>query len=254
MAPVKQKQYRFSPESIVELRKKLGLSQAGLARALGVPSNTVSRWENDATTPDAASLAAIHSVAMERGITPSFFKKRKKQPMKRTRLLVVWDFPNLAAHVQHVPDIDTWLRAECDKRFPATNQRTFKAFVGATSGFGQFDPADTLLDRGWKVWEEEEDEDLDETIIDHCKSDCGQDPLSTTLVLVTRDGEYAEMIEELKGQGVRVYLIGFGCSQELATAVGEKRLIELPWPSNFARIISNQSHHPWLQHRVTGWY
>lgn len=254
MAPAKQQQYRFSPQSIVELRKKLGISQTALARSIGVPPNTLSRWEIGATTPDAKSLAAIHSIAMENGITPNFFRKIKKQTMKRTRLLVVWDFPDFAAHFQHVPNVDAWIREECGKRFTTTTQRTYKAFVRATRWPSPFDPSDALLDRGWKVWEEEEGEELSDSIIEHCRSDCGQDPLGTTLVLIARDGDYADMINELKGRGVRTYLLGFGCSQELIDAVGVKRLIELPWPSNFVRISPKPSNHPWIEHRLVGWH
>ena len=242
MAPVKQQRYRFSPESIVELRKRLSLSQAELATSLGIPQNTVSRWETGATTPDATSLAAIHSIAMERGITPSFFKKRKKQTMKRNRLLVAWDFPNLAAQIQHVPDIDAWLRAECEKRFLTTTQRTFKAFVNATPGYSLNDPTDTLLDHDWKVWEESQD--LDETVIDHCKSDCGQDPSRTILILIAKDGDYVDMINELNSLNVEVHLLGFGCSQELVNAVGKRRLIELPRPDNDLFASLGIRHHP----------
>ena len=158
MAPVKQMQYRFSPESIAELRKKLGLSQAAFAKSLGVPPNTVSRWENGATTPDAASLAAIHSVAMEKGIRPSFFKKRRKQAMARTQLLVVWDFQRFAVLARHVQEMDLWLTAECDRRFSTTTQRNFKAFVRSHPldplGSG---PASTLDDLDWDTWEDRED-------------------------------------------------------------------------------------------------
>ena len=249
MAPVNQKLYRFSPESIVQLRERLGLSQAELARSLGVPPNTVSRWEIGTTTPDAASLAAIHSIAMERGITPSFFrKKRKKQTVKRTRLLVVWDFENLAAQIQHVPDIDAWLRAECEKRFPKTTHRIFKAFVRATPGYSLYDPSDTLENHDWKVWEESEN--LDETVIDHCKSDCGHEPSRTILVLVARDGDYADMINELKDRKVQVYLLGFGFSQELVNAVGKRRLIELPRPDNDLFASLGIRDHPWISNAV----
>ena len=171
--------------------------------------------------------------------------------MKRTRLLVVWDFPSLTAHVQHVPELDAWLRAECEKRFSATNHRTFKAFVRATPGFSLFNPNDTLENHDWDVWEETND--LEEKIIHHCKTYCGQDPSRTVLVLLARDGEYADMIDELKGRNVQVYLVGFGCSQELAGAVGMKRLIELPLPKYSLPLPFNQSHHPWLEPRIASW-
>ncbi len=170
--------------------------------------------------------------------------------MKRTRLLVVWDFPDIAARFQHVPDVDAWIRAECEKRFLTATQRTFKAFVRATQWPNPFDPSDALLDRGWKVWEE--GEDLDETVIDHCKSDCGQDPSSTILVLIARDGDYTCMINELKRCDVRVHLIGFGCNQELVNAVGEKRYVKLPWPDDYPQFTADPSYHPWLEQRVIG--
>ncbi len=250
MAPVKQKEYRFSPKSITELRERLGLSQAKLARSLGIPQNTLSRWEIGTTTPDAKSLAAIYSFAIENGITPSFFRKRKREVIKRTRLLVVWDFSDFTPLVQYLPNFDAWLRAECEKRFPTTTQRTFKAFFRATPWLISFGSADTLLDRGWKVWEE--GEDLAQIVIDHCKGDCGQDPSSTILVLVARDGDYADMVNEIKSRDARVHLFGFGCSQELINAVGERRFNELPWPDNSPRISVDPSYHPWLEQRVIG--
>lgn len=253
MAPAKQRHYRFSPESIAELRKKLGLSQAGLARSLGVPPNTVSRWETGATAPDASSLAAIHSVAMESGITPSFFRKRKgkKQTAKRTRLLVVWDFENLTALEQYVSNIDAWVREECEKRFPTTTERTFKAFVRTSQwNLAIRNTTGKLDDLGWEVWEETDD--VDEEIIHHSKSDCGHEPLRTILVLMTRDGDYVEMIGDLKAKGVRIYLLGVEFGQDLVTAVGKKRLIELPSPENLPWISVSASHHPWLTSRIGG--
>lgn len=253
MAPAKQQNYRFSPQSIVELRKRLGLSQAALARSIGVPPNTLSRWEIGATTPDASSLAAIHSVAMESGITPSFFRKRKgkKQTAKRTRLLVVWDFENLTALEHYVPNIDAWVREECDKRFPKTTQRTFKAFVRASRwNLAIGNMTEKLDDLGWEVWEESDE--VDEEIIHHSKSDCGHEPLRTILVLMTRDGDYVEMIGELKAKGVIVYLLGVEFGQDLVTTVGKKRLIELPPPEKSPWISASASHHPWLTNRIGG--
>jgi hypothetical protein len=188
---------------------------------------------------------------MENGLTPTFFRKTKKQTIKRTRLLVIWDFAGLAARFHHVPDVDAWIRAECERRFSTTTQRTYKAFVHATKWPSPFDPSNTLQDRGWRVWEE--GEDIVDTAIDHCKSDCGHDPSSTILVLVARDGDYAQMINEIKSLNVRVYLFGFGCSQELVNAVGGKRYIELPWPDNSPRLFFDSTHHPWLEHRAGGW-
>ena len=68
-------EYRFSPESLVEIRERLGLSQAKLAERLKVPVNTLSRWERSDTTPDANALAAIHSIAVKGGLKPEFFQR-----------------------------------------------------------------------------------------------------------------------------------------------------------------------------------
>ena len=79
-------EYRFSPESLVEIRERLGLSQAKLAERLNVPVNTISRWERKDTTPDANALAAIHSIAVKGGLKPEFFQRstnRAQNPRQR---------------------------------------------------------------------------------------------------------------------------------------------------------------------------
>ena len=97
MAPVKPGRFKFDPGSIVQVRKHLGLSQKKLAALLGVPANTLSRWETGATTPDADSLAAIYSVAAQHGMSAQLFHRRKKMQPRlskgRTRLLAVLGLP-----------------------------------------------------------------------------------------------------------------------------------------------------------------
>ena len=95
MTPAKKGSYEFKPDSLVEIRGKLKISQAEMAKQIGVPPNTLSRWENKATVPDANSLASIYSLAKDHGLTTTFFGIRKdanpSQKM-RARLLVMWDF------------------------------------------------------------------------------------------------------------------------------------------------------------------
>jgi transcriptional regulator with XRE-family HTH domain len=62
MTPINQGLYEFKKESLIELRKTMGVSQSKMAELLGVPANTLSRWETGATVPDASSLAAIYSL------------------------------------------------------------------------------------------------------------------------------------------------------------------------------------------------
>ena len=81
MAPIKQGLYEFRKDSLIEIRKELGVSQGKMAEILGVPANTLSRWETGATIPDAGSLASIYSLARDHGIdTPSFFGMREDLP------------------------------------------------------------------------------------------------------------------------------------------------------------------------------
>jgi len=56
--PEEQKQ-TFSPEEITELRQQLGMSQAVLARELGVAPNTVWKWENGRSSPNDSSVKAL---------------------------------------------------------------------------------------------------------------------------------------------------------------------------------------------------
>ena len=44
------------PEQVKEVRRQLGLSQEGLAHALGVSFATVNRWENGKTTPSKLAI------------------------------------------------------------------------------------------------------------------------------------------------------------------------------------------------------
>ena len=70
MVPTKGGRYEYRPASIVTLRKQLGQTQAQMAKQLGIPPNTLSRWETGTTTPDAESLAALYSLGTAQGAVP----------------------------------------------------------------------------------------------------------------------------------------------------------------------------------------
>jgi DNA-binding transcriptional regulator YiaG len=55
----------MSEESIKELRRKLGLSQEGLARKLGVSVITVRRWEKGTFKPSPLALLRIKELTKE---------------------------------------------------------------------------------------------------------------------------------------------------------------------------------------------
>ena len=230
MAPIKAGKYEYRPETLAGLRELLALKQTKMAELLGIPPNTLSRWETGSTTPGAEALASIYSLAMERGITPNFFKRRRpgsKPSTSRSTLLAIWDFQNVGITIHQVKSLESTIRGELDKRFASASHRLFKAFASPN----QSTATDELLELGWRVWED--DEDIDDEIIAQAKSDCGQDPKDTILVLIAQDGDYLELIRELRGQGVSVYLFTRqqGYSQRLAQVVPEDNWMKLPFPA-----------------------
>ena len=228
MAPIKPGQYEFRPESIAEVRQRLGFTQAKLADLLGVPANTLSRWETGSTTPDAETLAAIYSTAVEQGFTPSFFKKKRPVPKpsrQRSRLYTMWDFQNLGVSASSVAEFNSWVRKELEeRRFKSTSHRLYKAF----SRPSQSPATDRLEKLGWRVWED--NVDMDTEIRNQARSDCGQDPKDTIFALITKDGDFIALAQELKNLGTEVYLISpeQGHNQKLVQAVGNKQWIRLP--------------------------
>lgn len=220
--------YQFMPSSIVEIRKRLKLSQVAMADLLGVPPNTLSRWETGATVPDADYLALIYSVAKEHNVTPTFFSiRRESQDTRkpRYRLVVMWDFQTLGVPEGRVTEADAWIKTEVKRRFNGVSFQLFKAFTYPY----QSNAADMLEELGWRVWED--DTGIREEIIDQSQSDTGHDSSGTILLLITRDNGFTDLIDNLKTQGVRVYLVApeFS-SQELVEKVGRRRWIQ--WERN----------------------
>ncbi|MEY2622313.1 MAG: hypothetical protein RIT26_2133 [Pseudomonadota bacterium] len=57
-----EQKLRFRAPGFASLRQKLGLTQADMARLIGVSSLTVLKWEKGASRPRASQLAAIAAV------------------------------------------------------------------------------------------------------------------------------------------------------------------------------------------------
>jgi len=234
MTPTKPGDYAFDPNSLIEIRKKINLSQTEMSKLLGVPINTLYRWETFATSPDATSLASIYSIAIARGIRPSFFIRRtpvKEKTKGRHKLIVMWDFQNVGVSNSDVTEVSKQIKGSLLSKFSSTKQHLFKAFSHPT----QSDATDVLSNLGWRIWED--DADMDEEIIDQCRSDCGVEPGATILVLITKDGDFVDMIDELKTKGVRIYLMApINANEDLIETVGKKRRILLAAPlSNHSR-------------------
>ena len=218
MAPVKPGSYTFRKESLVELRQRLGLSQAQMATKLGVPKNTVSRWETGATAPDAHSLAAIYSVAKGKGIMANFFATEKRKAPIRDTALVYWDVDSVAPYGWNIVEWDTFVVTEVNKRVPKPKDSQFKVF----SRFPYTPAISKLQDLDWDIW------DGDADIVHHALSESGQNPDASVVFLITTKTAHVDLIERLKDDGVIVYLMApSSVSDAIMQAVGRKRWINL---------------------------
>ena len=212
--------YRFDPGIMVEIRQRLKISQLQMAQELGIPSNTLSRWETGKTTPDANSLAAIYTVALRGGLNVNFF--RYSVLGRRNRLLVALDFQNVALASNRVAEMDRWLMAQLNAIAPECEFEQYKAFCRPD----QAAAIDELRKLKWKT--RVRDENIDSILIQECKSDCGQNPDDTTLVLCSKDGDFSGLVDEMKSWGVKVFVVGpSDTSVKLKGAVGND-FIQMP--------------------------
>ena len=256
-------EYRFSPEALKRVRDRLDLSQAKLAARLDLPVNTISRWERGETTPDAHSLAAIYSIAKERGLEPEFFQKgvgmttatRKKPPeplngrvvlnRQRTRLVMAWDFQDVALDAAEAFDVWFYMDKFLDIAFPSVDKWDLRAYA-----YNQHNMAVNSLRR---VKLEHINYGADFQINRDVRNLCGVqgsswsqpsvDPKDTVLVMVSKDGDFADLLNEARQAGVDVYLWAPpGCSRDLQEAVNKTNII--PW-NHPRRVVSEDNlKHP----------
>ena len=141
----------------------------------------------------------------------------------RTRLLVFWDFQNSGATANRARGVSDRIKAVLETRFASISYRRFKAFGGTN----QSQALRGLSETDWRCWED--DGNMDEELISQARSDCGQAPGETILVLIVMDRDYVGMIQELQEQGVDVYLgrIDQPASNRLQNAVGAGHVIDL---------------------------
>ncbi len=241
MAPVSRGAYSFDPQSITKVRNRLELTQKQMAEKLGVPVNTLSRWETGATTPDANSLAAIYSLALDQGYTPGFFRKtpapkataaKPGQEYSATsgirRVVVMLDLQNIAVKADRVSEMHSWIEKQIQSRFPSATPPLLKAFASSN----QQKAVEGLKILGWRVKISGQGKAIglsnwDEAIIQESRADCGKDAAHTALLLVTQDGDFADLAKQLNKKGVSVYVLGReNTSQKLVQAVGEENWIK----------------------------
>ncbi len=231
MATAERDRYEFRHQALVELRSRLGLKQAAMAEALGVPQNTLSRWETGATPPDAKSLARFYSIAQEREEEVEFFMRKRPAPKlvkgkakSRPRLLVAWDFQNTGQKKSQVKEINSRIRKAIAKRFPETSHQAYSAF----GGVNQSAATDALANLAWRVWEDQKD--IDKELIRQVKDYCAQEPQETAVVLICNDGDYdAGLTKELQRDGVEFYVgdLDGKVSERLRKAVSTNHVIDL---------------------------
>lgn len=226
MTTQERDRYEFRPHSLIDLRSALSLKQKQMAELIGVPQNTLSRWETGATAPDALNLAKVYSIAQERGEEVEFFVRRRPMAKKttgRTRLLVFWDFQNEGRAANSVQSVSDSIKAALQGRFGGASLQIFKAFGGAN----QSKATDMLDEAGWRIWED--DIDMDAELISQARSDSGQEPEDTLVILITKDRDYSEMINDLQERGVEVYLgqLSGNLSSKLRRAVDTDHIIDL---------------------------
>ena len=72
---VREEQGLLSPEQIVEIRKRLGLSQSDLEDLFGLGEKVVTRWETGRVVQGRTADVALRLLAMEPDLLPRLRKK-----------------------------------------------------------------------------------------------------------------------------------------------------------------------------------
>ena len=223
MAPVKTRSYGFNARSIADVRTRMKMKQAKMAELLGVPANTLSRWETGATTPDANSLAAIYSIAQDNGVSVNFFEiPAKPQPAPRNglRVAVFADFQNIAVSAKDIPKLNKHVRDEVKRLFPNPARTRFRAFGSSKQAIRAWGK------QNWRV--KEGKGNLDDAIIQQATAYCEVKPKGTALVLMTKDGDFSGLVKDQQAKGVHVWLLSPpNPSKKLLELIDEKHRI--PW-------------------------
>ena len=231
MAPIRPDQYQFvfNPTILESLRRQLGLTQSGLADRLFLPVNTVSRWETGAATPDAKALAAIYSIAHERGVTPQFFERRASLTeirKRRTRMLVAWDFQNRGLESSDVSEEWGYMQTYLRICHPSTGS---DLQLWAYTSEGQWSVSMPLQNLGFRVrqsWF-----DANSQMASDVMSACREHPENIVVVFVTDDGNFSELVRNLKQSGADVYVWGTAeCSQRLKRSLEDGHFIPADAP------------------------
>ena len=254
MAPVRPEDfdYVFQPSRLKTLRESLNLTQADMAALLNMPVNTVSRWERGSNLPDANSLAAMYSIAQERGVTPEFFV-RKPNPItarsKRRMLAFHWDFQNRGVDSRYIEGEWSCMEQYMRMLFPASDESVRIAYTPglfwgthanlSKLGFrvsSSHQNADTqIIQEGRRIFGLTEPNGLirlDSSGRFNLEYNQWIHPERSAYTLISNDGDY---LEDLQQAGVETFVWGTDkCSRRLWSAVGEDHFI--PWERPYVTV------------------
>ena len=244
----------FAPQSLLQIRDSLGMSQSDMAGALGVPVNTLSRWETGATAPSATSLAAVHSLAVDAGITPEFFRRRPTEVTvgrTRSRMVVAWDLKGAPVSAEDLSFQWGLMWDYLKVRFP---EATASSLIRAFTVPGQGQEQQQLESLGFGVWRHPGPNAADD-IGAQCSSDCEEEPESTVLVLVSGDGRLADLATGMVGEGVEVVVWApSDADKELVESVDADHLVRWSEPyvvGAFLLLVDNMAERPTTRARFS---
>ena len=120
----------------------------------------------------------------------------------RSRRIVMWDFQNVAVAASDIQRVDTEIMDTLNRICASADHDLFKAFCHPD----QHAATAELRKLKWRV--KKRTDDIDQVLVQECKSDCGQSPDEVVLVICTKDGDFAPLVKEMRDWGVEVYVMG----------------------------------------------
>ena len=249
MSPIRPEDhaYSFRPAMLRDLREQLKLTQAQMSDLLEIPVNTLSRWELGNNLPDANALAAIYSVAAERGVKPQFFEERRNSVnkfKKRKNRIIDWDFQNLGIEAEDVGEtcntLNRYLNFLYGRSTNLVRYAYLPARIGGLWGTENSSQGQALQNAGFKVVPCNVDADR-QIMSDGAglfDSSSNYQPKESAYILISDDGDYADFLKSFRSAGVEVIVFGTDeCSQKLIRAVGSDHFIPFNRPHVIFKVL-----------------
>jgi len=159
---------------------------------------------------------------------------------RRTKLVFAWDYQNLAFDQSKVSGAWASMKQFLDLLFPATKaSRVLRAYTpislnNYTAAYllQNNQPTIKTIFEALKFEVHEGFYDLDSQIVQDSIRDCSVSPEKTVYILVSKDGDYAGLLRELRKLGVDTYIWSdeSQISERLKSAIEEGNLIPINKP------------------------